>query len=77
MKAKSDSIAVATTYFLLGTCDCAVNSNVGTGDFARVWTRARAIASVSGYGLQLYDNSTFWEDHLQRLIDAEVKHSMV
>ena len=30
------SIAVTTTKFLFGMCDCTVNNNVGTGDFSLV-----------------------------------------
>ena len=48
------SVAVMTTKFLLGMCNCTIDSNVGmgeffarAGDFALVWTRARAIARVS------------------------------
>ena len=55
-------IVVATEKFLFGTCDCRVDSEFGTGDFfaraedfAHVWTRACAIARVSGHGLSLYD----------------------
>jgi len=29
-------VAVATTKFLFGTCDCTVDSDVGTGDFSLV-----------------------------------------
>ena len=49
--------AVATAKFLFGMCDCTVDIDVGTGDFSlvlgilHVWTRARAIARVSGLGL--------------------------
>ena len=30
------SVAVATTKFLLGMCDCTVDNDVGTGDFSLV-----------------------------------------
>ena len=30
------SVAVATTKFLFGMCDCTVDSDVGTGDFSLV-----------------------------------------
>ena len=46
--------AVATAKFKFGICDCRVDNDVDTSDFARavdftrVWTRAR----VSGHGLR-------------------------
>ena len=47
MKAKVTvtNVAVGTTYLLLGTCDCTVNSDVGTGDFSF----ARGIMQVCGH----------------------------
>ena len=36
MKAKSDSVAVTTTKFLRGMCDCTIYSDVGTGNFSLV-----------------------------------------
>ena len=53
------SVAVAITKFLFGMCDCTVDSDVVSGnlllcqqwDFPCAWTRARAIARVSGHGL--------------------------
>ena len=54
------SVAVATAKFLFGMCDCTVNSDVSTddfaraGDFARVWTSAQATARVSGHRLLRY-----------------------
>ena len=54
------SVAVATAKFLFGICDYTVDSDVGTGNIwlalgiLHVWTRARAIARVSGHGLLSY-----------------------
>ena len=54
------SVAVATTKFLFGMCNCTVDSWQGwffarAGDFARAWTRAHAIARVSVHGLTRFD----------------------
>jgi len=58
------SVAAATKRSQLRMCDCTVDSDVGRGDFSLVlgilqtcghvdvWTCARAIARVSGHGMQ-------------------------
>ena len=45
------SVADATTKFLLGMCAGMADSDVGTGEYSRVWTHICAIACVSGHGL--------------------------
>ena len=59
MKAKGDSsVAVATSKFLFGMCDCTVYSSVR---FAHVWIRACAIARLSGRGLLLHHSILFYK----------------
>ena len=54
MKAKYDSHKCCScdneVPVLFGICYCTVDIEVGTGNFAHVWTRASAIAHVSVYG---------------------------
>ena len=51
------SVAVATT-LLFGMCDCAVENDIGRGDYSlvlgilRVWTQVSAITRVSGHVLE-------------------------
>ena len=70
MKAKvtDTSVAVATTKFLSGICDCTVDSDVDTGDFsflfgnfARAWTLVHAIARLSEHGLHIQRSCYFHE----------------
>ena len=53
-----ESVAVDTTKFLFIMCDCAVDTDVNTGDFSLVRgvlpvCDARAITRVSVHGLEL------------------------
>ena len=56
------SVAVATTKFLFGMCDCTVDSDTQTGEFSLMLgilhvcrTRACTIARVSGHGMLYHD----------------------
>ena len=60
LQATVTGVEVATTKFLFGICYCTVDRVwhvrffARARDFARVWTRARAIACVSGHGPKNY-----------------------